>query len=234
MAEIVSDAPVNGRGEVVVQHQANPLSRQRCRRQYLLCGAQVLRPSVPMTEERRHTGSPSFLKSNSTLARGGALLDRWIGIGPVLWVALLRVVSIFLLHSYLHPVSWEFGEIATAIHAGYGYTIALPSGGRAPLVYMPPAYPYLLVLVLKCGGGPLPWLVLELIQAGLGVVLVYAIYRTALLLAERRVAITAAILVAVYPTQVYTCNEFHSINFYVVLGAGAVFYLRDIWRNPNS
>jgi hypothetical protein len=45
------------------------------------------------------------------------------------------------------------------------------------------------------------------------VLLVYVIYRTALLLAERRVAIASAILVAVFPTQVYACNEFHSINF---------------------
>ncbi len=91
---------------------------------------------------------------------------------------------------------------------------------------MPPAYPWVLVAALRIGGDrPLTWLALELIQAALGVLLVYVIYRIALLLAERRVAIVAALLVAVYPAQIYTCNEFHSINFYSVLGAAAVFWL---------
>lgn len=188
-----------------------------------------------MAKENRLTGPSSFAKSNYVLARAGALLDRWPGIGLVLWVAaVLRVVSVFLLRSYLHPVSWEFGEIATRIHAGLGYTLTLPNGGRAPSAYMPPAYPYLLVLVLKCGGGPLAWMVLELIQAGLGVVLVWVIYRTALLVAERRVAIAVAIMVAVFPTQIYICNEFHSVNFYILLGAGAVFYLTRYMNHPYS
>jgi hypothetical protein len=66
------------------------------------------------------------------------------------------------------------------------------------------------------------------------VLLVYVIYRTALLLMDRRVATLAAILVAVYPTQVYTCNEFHSINFYIVLGAAAVFFLTRYSEQTGS
>jgi 4-amino-4-deoxy-L-arabinose transferase-like glycosyltransferase len=180
-----------------------------------------------MTRPSRIAGSSFFAKPLSPLARLGTVLDHRPGIASVLWLAaVLRVVSVFLLRTYRHPNAWEFGEIARAIHAGLGYSISLPHGGLAPSAYMPPAYPYLLVLLLKLGGDRSPaWLVLELVQAALGVLLVYVIYRTALLLAERRVAIAGAILVAVFPTQVYACNEFHSINFYMVLGAFTVFYL---------
>ncbi len=159
--------------------------------------------------------------------RAVALLERWPSIGLVLWLAgVLRVASIFVLRSYRHPIAWEFGDIADRMRAGLGYTVALPGGGTAPSAYMPPAYSWVLVAMLRLGGNrALTWLTLELIQAALGVLLVYVIYRTALLLAERRVAIAAALLVAVYPTQIYTCNEFHSINFYCVLGAAAVFWL---------
>jgi 4-amino-4-deoxy-L-arabinose transferase-like glycosyltransferase len=159
--------------------------------------------------------------------RIAALLERWPSIGLVLWVAgLLRVASIFVLRSYRHPITWEFGAIADRIRAGFGYTVPLPGGGTAPSAYMPPAYSWVLVAMLRLGGDrPATWLALELIQAALGVLLVYILYRTALLLAERRVAIVAALLVAVFPTQIYSCNEFHSINFYSVLGAAAVFWL---------
>jgi 4-amino-4-deoxy-L-arabinose transferase-like glycosyltransferase len=189
-----------------------------------------------MARQSRIAGSSFFMKSLSPLARLGALLDHRPGIQSVLWVAaVLRVVSVFLLRTYRHPNAWEFGEIARAIHAGLGYSINLPHGGLAPSAYMPPAYPYLLVLLLKFGGDrPRAWLVLELIQAALGVLLVYVIYRTALLLAERRVAIASAILVAVFPTQVYVCSEFHSINFYMVLGAFAVFSLTRYLEQSGS
>lgn len=140
--------------------------------------------------------------------------------------AALRVGSILLLRSFLHPVTWEFGEIAHTVVAGLGYSISLPNGGRAPSAYMPPAYPYMLVLLFRLHGDNLAgYLILELIQAGMGVLLVYVIYRMALLLAGKRVAVASASLVAIFPTQVYACNEFHSINFYMVLGAAGVYYL---------
>src|SRR5581483_8012722 len=84
----------------------------------------------------------------------------WPGIRPVLWVAaLLRVGSVFLLRSFRHPVAWEFGDIAATINAGLGYSIPLPNGGRAPSAYMPPAYPYILALLMKVGGNrPAVWL----------------------------------------------------------------------------
>jgi hypothetical protein len=188
-----------------------------------------------MEQEDHLARSQTANSSSRPASRRGSFLDR-PRIGLILWVAaLLRVGSVLLLRTFLHPVTWEFGDIAATIHAGLGYTIPLPHGGRAPSAYMPPGYPYLLVLLLKLGGGrPLAWLILELIQAGLGVLLVYVIYRTALLLMDRRVATLAAILVAVYPTQVYTCNEFHSINFYIVLGAAAVFFLTRYSEQTGS
>lgn len=152
---------------------------------------------------------------------------RWINIRTVLIAAaLLRLASILLVRNFLHPESWEFGEIAHKIYAGFGYTIALPGGGRAPSAYMPPGYVWVLAALLRLHGDrPMGWLILALVQAALGVLQVYIIYRTTLLLAARRVAVLTAVLIAVFPTQVYTCNEFHSINFYMPLGAAAVFFL---------
>ena len=166
--------------------------------------------------------------------RAAALLQRWPSIGLVLWIAaLLRVASIFLLRAWRHPNAWEFGGIAFRIHAGLGFTVDLPHGGLAPSAYMPPAYPYILAWLLKVGGNaPLTWLDLELVQAASSVLLVYLIYRTALLLMPRAGAIAAAILTALYPSQVFMCNEFHPISFYITLGAAVVFFLTRCARTP--
>jgi hypothetical protein len=149
------------------------------------------------------------------------------GIGWVLIVAaLLRGGSIMFLRNFLHPVTWEFGEIARNINAGFGYSILLSNGMRAPSAIMPPGYPYLLAFSLRTfGDRPITYLTIEIIQAALGVLLVYVVYRTALILLGERGAIIAAGLTTIYPAQIYMCSEFHSINIYIVLGSAAVFFL---------
>ena len=140
--------------------------------------------------------------------------------------AILRVVSIFILRTYLTPNTWEFGEIAHVIMAGLGYTVTFSDGVRVPSAYMPPFYPYLLTgLWSTLGESGRTYLMLELLQALLGVVLVFYIYRLASLLFSPLVASTAAVIAAVWPAFIYLCNEFHSINFYIVLGVAAVYHL---------
>ena len=138
----------------------------------------------------------------------------------------LRLAAILFVRSFLHPETWEFGPIAEKIVSGVGYTIVLPNGQRAPSAFEPPAYAYILASFYRIGGQrPLTYLILALVQAALGVLLVYVVYRLADLLLGRKGAVIAAILVAIYPTQVYMCNEFHSINFYIVLEAASVLFL---------
>lgn len=148
-------------------------------------------------------------------------------IGVVLGLAsLLRLLSIVLVRSFLHPVTWEFGPLAENLSAGLGYSQRLPNGLLVPAIYMPPAYPYLLALFYRLGGErPATYIALEILQAACGVLLVYLVYRLANLLAGLRAGLGAALLVAIYPTQIYLCNEFHGISVYIVLGVASVFFL---------
>jgi hypothetical protein len=151
----------------------------------------------------------------------------WWSIGNVLVVAgLLRLGSVALLRSFLHPHMYEFGQLAKNLVGGLGYSNLFRNGTCQPSIYMPPGYAYFLVPFFRVGGQrPLTLLVVEIIQAAIGVLLVYVVYRLALILIGKSGATVAACLAAIYPTLVYICNEFHPINLYIVLEAAAVFFL---------
>ena len=152
---------------------------------------------------------------------------KWLRLRTVLIVAaLLRLCSILVVRSFLHPQTWEFGLLAENLVKGLGYSDLMWNGSYQPSIYMPPAYPYFLAFFYRIGGErPVTFLLVEFIQAGLGVLLVYLVYRLALILMGKPEAIVAACLSAIYPTQVYMANEFHPINIYIVLEAATVFFL---------
>lgn len=147
----------------------------------------------------------------------------WVTLTHILVVAaLLRVLSIALIRNYIHPNTWEFGEIARNLVSGYGYRMRVNN----PSAHMPPLYPYLLSGLWKLAGdSPAAYLGLELFQAFLGVLLVLVVYRLTLILSSRGAALTAATIVAIWPSFIYLCNEVHSISIYTLLGVSSVYYL---------
>lgn len=150
--------------------------------------------------------------------------------------AFVRLLSIPLVHSFRNPITWEFGPLAKSLVGGFGYSEVLMNGIRVPAIYMPPAYSYFLACFYWFAGQrPATYLAVEIIQAGFGVLLVYLVYRlAALVLGSNNAALGAACLVALYPAQVYMCNEFHGISVYIVLGVAAVFFLIRYLQLTNS
>lgn len=160
---------------------------------------------------------------------------RWPSLRTVLVLAaLLRLASIPLVGSFRHPVTWEFGPLATNIAAGHGYSdlgVMTPFGtvnqdAYVPSIFMPPAYAWVLAFFYRLAGiSPAAYVALEVVQAAFGVLLVFLVYQLALILLGKRGAIAAACLTAIYPAQVYMCNEFHPISIYIVLGTATVLFL---------
>ena len=146
--------------------------------------------------------------------------------------AILRFCSLFVFRSFLHPQTWEFGQIARSVATGHGFTYF---GPYLPSAYMPPAYPLILAGALSLfGENSWAYLALGIIQAVLGVLLVYFVYLLTLTLySNQRTAQIAAICAALYPPLIEMCDEFHSISFYVVLGVGAVLFLERAVRYPD-
>jgi hypothetical protein len=164
------------------------------------------------------------------------VLTQLPGIGSVMAAAaVLRFGSIPLVRTFRHANTWEFGPIAKNIEAGLGFTVLLRNGVRVPSAWEPPAFAYILAFFYRIGGETAgTYLAIELIQAALGVLLVYAVYRLTLILFDRKVAIVAAALVAVYPPLVYLCNEIHSISIYVLLEVATVLFLVRYLRVSRS
>lgn len=163
-------------------------------------------------------------------------LVRLPSLGVILTVAaLLRVASIVILRNFMHPQLWEFGALAKAISAGKGFSDLTKDGSYQPSIYMPPGYPFVLASFYKIlGERPLTFLLIEITQAASGVLLVYIVYRLANILLGKRGAIAAACIVAIYPAQIYMCNEIHGISLYIVLGTGAAFFLTRFLEVSHS
>jgi 4-amino-4-deoxy-L-arabinose transferase-like glycosyltransferase len=164
-----------------------------------------------------------------------------LNLSVILWLAaVLRVASILVLRTYRHPQTWEFGFLANNILKGFGYSYAVTYDASGALVHlpsavMPPAYPFVLAGFFRVlGERPATYLTIEFVNAALGVLLVYLVYRTARGLLSENAARLAALICAVYPAQVYMCNEFHSISFYIVLGVAVVFFLNRCLNQTNA
>jgi hypothetical protein len=160
------------------------------------------------------------------LATSAVFGIRWL----LLLSAALRLASIFVILSFLHPQTWEFGDVAHSLLRGHGYSYF-----GSPSAYMPPAYPLLLAgLFDLLGESWAVYLFLEVVQAAAGVLLVFMVYRLALVLyRDQALARLAAILAALYPPFIEMCNEFHSINFYIVLGVATALFLAKTLQQPS-
>lgn len=158
-------------------------------------------------------------------------MSPFFSIGWILSLAaLLRLYSIFVIRSYLHPLTWEFGKIAHSLLVGGGYSYY-----GSPSAFMPPAYPLLLAGLLKLLGESWKvYLLLEVTEAAAGVLLVFLVYRLALMLYhDQRRARVAGLLAALYPPFIEMCNEFHSINFYMLLGVATALFLVKALQQPS-
>jgi len=153
--------------------------------------------------------------------------------GILVLAAALRLAGIAFLRTYLHPQTWEFGKIAKSLVTGHGFTLFPP---YLPSAFMPPGYPLVLAGVFSVfGDGPRAYLILEIVQASLGILLVYLVYLLALTLFKSdSKARLAAMYATVYPPFIEMCNEFHSINFYIVVGLAAVLFLIKAIQNPEA
>jgi 4-amino-4-deoxy-L-arabinose transferase-like glycosyltransferase len=129
-------------------------------------------------------------------------------------------------------LAFEWAVIVPSMLAGRGFTyyhvddanriVAEPlekPRATLPSAYMPPAYAFFLAGVgLVFGIGRFGVAVAEIFQAGLGAATCLLLYRIAVLKFDRRVAIGAALVLAVYPLAVYASSQISAVTLYVFLG----------------
>lgn len=167
---------------------------------------------------------------------------RRFSVPTILAVALaLRLAAIPIAGD--HTLAYEWGPLARNIVSGNGYAFysALPNGavstnpltpGSVPLpsLYMPPLYAFLLAGLLKILGTELAAATaVTVIQAILGSLTAWLVYRTARILAGARVAVGAAATYAIFPLAIYASAQVSAVVLYVFLAQAAIWLLLE-WK----
>ena len=152
-----------------------------------------------------------------------------LAVGVVLFAALLLRVG-WVAHTHAAHLSVDAGDydrLAHSIAGGHGY---LPSAvGIGPSAYRPPAYPYFLAAIYKATGRG--WLVARYIEAALSTLTVVLIGLLAWQLWDRRTALIALALAAVFPPLIMQGTILMSEALLVPLIVGAVLLA---WKARGS
>jgi 4-amino-4-deoxy-L-arabinose transferase-like glycosyltransferase len=161
------------------------------------------------------------------LSQGAARMPsrRWI-LALVLLAIATRATAVLVLKSHLVPRStYEHGEIATNLLASRGFSVKF-LGADGPTSQQAPIYPLLVAGAYELGGigTPTALLILELSQAVLGGLLVFAVMMLASEVApdRPRIAILTGILAAFHPTLVYSVTHVQVAPVATVLLVGVL------------
>nr|UXE45410.1 hypothetical protein Hi04_10k_c4773_00025 [uncultured bacterium] len=157
----------------------------------------------------------------------GRSIPDWLNLRNVLIVAsAARLSTLLWLRTFFHPNCFEWGDTVRKYLEGRGFSYFTVNGIDVPTAYMPPAYSFILLTTISIfGDRPFSYLLLQVVQAGLGVFLVYLVFRFTRIAFSEETAIVAAVLVAIYPPFVYMPVEMHSINFYIILTVAVAYYV---------
>lgn len=139
----------------------------------------------------------------------------------------LRLAAILLLRNFYHPVLYEWGIIARNILAGKGYSYYEVNGQAMPSAYMPPAHTLFLASMFRLfgDGTVIAYFVIQLINAFMGLLLVYLVYQLARIYWSEETAMLSALIIAIHPPFVYMVTEIANINFYLVNNVAVIYFL---------
>jgi 4-amino-4-deoxy-L-arabinose transferase-like glycosyltransferase len=141
--------------------------------------------------------------------------------------AVARLAAVFLLRNFYHPVLWEWAIIVRNLLGGRGYSYYEVSGQAMPTAYMPPAHTLFLAFIFRVfgDGTVLSYLVIQLVNVLMGILLVYLVYRLARIYWSEEVATLSALIIAIHPPFVYMATEIANINFYLPNNVAVVYFL---------
>jgi hypothetical protein len=119
-------------------------------------------------------------------------------------IAAAFVVRLIVVLSMNEDVPWfdarEYHRLATGLCENWSYDAA----DGSPTAYWPPGYPFFLALVYLLFGPSLA--ALRVVQACVGALTCAVVYLIAKRLLDRRTALLAAAILAIYPLAVYTAG----------------------------
>lgn len=165
-----------------------------------------------------------------------------IMLGVLLYALALRVAVVALFANFdpASAVLWEYGEMARAeiAHGWMARTIVGPDGVAFtyPSAYMPPGYVFVWMAAFKIfGDTPEALMAVTLLNILCSVAIVWLTARLAEeLTGDRLVAVLAAVIVATYPTFVYSVVTYHALNAYTAVFLAALLLIMQQARAADN
>jgi len=161
---------------------------------------------------------------NNTVSRIIELKDRDFEKGIFLISFLIRVIVVFIIGNYTHPMIWENGTIADNIVAGKGYVIGF-LGPEGYTSWQAPFYPYFLSLFyITFGKNAITFFLIEIVQSIATSLVPIFIYKSAKILFDKKVALVSSILLVPFPLLLWYSTRIHHTAF-VFLAISTIFFL---------
>lgn len=141
---------------------------------------------------------------------------------------LLRLGAVIVLHAWRHPDAIEHKTIATSLVTGHGFAFN-DFGYFGPSSFQSPTYPFLLAGMFEIFGvqTPAAYFAILALNCLIGAAIVPLTWLLARMLGgSEAVAFVAAVLVMIWPTQIYACTTAQAIALIAacVTGAMGLFY----------
>ncbi|HEX5244677.1 MAG TPA: hypothetical protein VFW23_15545 [Tepidisphaeraceae bacterium] len=141
---------------------------------------------------------------------------------------LLRLGAVIALHAWRHPDAIEHKTIATSLVTGRGFAFN-DFGYFGPSSFQSPTYPFLLAGMFEIFGvqTPAAYFAILVLNCLIGAAIVPLTWLLARMLrGSEAVAYVAAVLVMIWPTQIYACTTAQAIALIAacVTGAMGLFY----------
>jgi len=153
--------------------------------------------------------------------------------GLALFGFVLRAAFILISQDFTNPVAYEAGLIAKDLAAGKGFIFqSWLAAEKESSAWIPPLYPYFLAFFFKFFG-PYKFLAIQLVQGLAFSCLVFPAYGLGNLLHDRRVGLTAAFLVSLYPPFIYYARVITYDSLFTLFTALSLYTLVRLYVSPS-
>ncbi len=117
---------------------------------------------------------------------------------------LLRILAIIITCQQPND-DWEYGEIASNIVNGHGFSRISDPGGKLEITSShAPAYPLFLAIFYSIGSTPFIFLLIKLTQLLLSVITIIFLYKLAKSYFDAKTGLICAFILAIYPPYIYS------------------------------
>lgn len=148
---------------------------------------------------------------------------------------LTNLLFIIVRRHFYSVTTWENGQIAENIISGIGFSFSYWGNPTQLTSIMAPFYPYFLAsFYFVFGQGPISYILIQLIQAGILAITAVLIYYIGQKIFSQPIGLLSGIAFALYPEYPFITTEIHQLTFNTFCVALIVLCLLRFREHPST